>query len=387
MLRKAKIAILLFCSLLCFYLYINFKNQSPKFQAEPKDDLEIKYENSKIEIKSKKSARQTEDKNIQKRFSNIKENEVEDDNEIVDCLQQQNVLFQEGTTKKEHFLNYLDNLKTSDKVTDKLALLFHSPFEQTKSNLQDYATLHKESPLNKLIYKEILELCNKNFDEKICNEELFNKAKLIDNDNAMFWHNIATIKIKNNQIEEAVLALEEANKKVEYSNYYYEKFEFIDNSLKEHSNLNFSERYTVASGIIGAGYISSLGTIVEFCKNNFFTDTNITDTCYQTSLHLENQSKNYLPYFIALELQKIYHEYYENIHMIDEVTTKITTRQNLLRNKNNQKAQSLIFFDETLASDWLKLSRDKGEIIAAEQLMKDAILYSKSPDYNPCPTL
>ncbi|MDT0602364.1 hypothetical protein [Thalassotalea castellviae] len=387
MLRKIKIPLLLFCSLFCLYLYINFQNQPQKLQAETKSDLVIKHKNSKVEVRSDKLARPTQEKSIQKRFSNIKENEIENDNEIFDCLQQQNVLFQEETTKKEHFVNYLDNLKASNKVTDKLALLFHSPIDETKSKLQDYAALHEESPLNKLIYKEILELCNKNFDEKICNDELFNKAKLIDNDNAMFWHNIATIKLKNNKIDEAVLALKEANKKLEYSNYYYEKFEFIDSILKEQSNLNFSERFSVASIVNGASYISSLTAIVEFCKNNFFTDTNITDTCYQTSLHLENQSKNYLPYFIALELQKIYHEYYENIHMIDEVTTKITTRQNLLRNKNNQKAQSLIFFDETLASDWLKLSRDKGEIIAAEQLMKDAILYSKSPDYNPCPTL
>ena len=387
MLRKVKIALLLFCSLLCIYLYIHLKNQPPKLQAEFNSDLAIKHKGSLIGKKVEKPVRQIQEKNIQKKFSNIKENEIENDIEIIDCVQQQNALFQEETTKKEHFFNYLDNLRASDKVTDKLALLFHSPVDETKSKLQDYATLHKESPLNKLIYKEILELCNKNFDEKICNEGLFNKAKLIDNDNAMLWHNIATIKLKNNQIEEAILALEEANKKVEYSNYYYEKFEFIDNSLKEQSNLNFSERFKIASGIMGAGYISSLGAIVGFCKNNFFSDTNITDTCYQTSLHLENQSKNYLPYFIGLGLQKIYHEYDKNIHMIDEVTTKITTNQNLLRNKNNQKAQSLIFFDEKLARDWLRTSIDKGEIIGAKQLVDDAILYSKNPDYNPCPAL
>jgi hypothetical protein len=387
MLRKFKIVLLLFCSLLCFYLYINFQNQSLKLQAESKSDLSIKHKKSGIEKVEEEPVRQIQERYTQNRNSDIRENKIESDNEIIDCLPQQNVLFQEGISKKEHFLNYLVNLKASDKFTDKLALLFHNPFDQSKSNLQDYATFHEESPLNKLIYKEILEICNKSFDEKICNDDLFNKAKLIDNNNAMFWHNIATIKLKNNQIEEALLVLKEANKKIEYSNYYYEKFEFIDNSLKEHSNLNYSERFTVASGVSGAGYISSLLAIVEFCENNFFTEANITDTCYQTSLHLENQSKNYLPHIIGLELQKIYHKYYKNSYMVDEVTSKLTTKMNLIRSKNYQKAESLIFFDEILARDWLRLSLDKGEIISAEKLIEDATLYSKNPDYNPCPAL
>ena len=77
MLRKVKIALLLFCSLLCIYLYIHLKNQPPKLQAEFNSDLAIKHKGSLIGKKVEKPVRQIQEKNIQKKFSNIKENEIE----------------------------------------------------------------------------------------------------------------------------------------------------------------------------------------------------------------------------------------------------------------------------------------------------------------------
>jgi len=238
--------------------------------------------------------------------------------------------------------------------------------------------------LNKLIYSSILKQCINHFDANICNENLYGNADKIDIDNAMLWHNIAAIKLKNGDLEGAISALAEANKKVTYDNYFYQSISFIEQRLSENSSLNFKERLTISMGI-GASNFTSLSPILNFCEKNYFTELEITDTCYQTALHLVQQSNTTLPRLLALNLQHAYHDFYKNTQELENISNKSKKIISLVTSKDYQKTLMLLPFDEELARSWLALSLNGEETNAVTQLIKDAIIYSKDPNYNPCP--
>ena len=243
--------------------------------------------------------------------------------------------------------------------------------------------MFEEAPTNKLLYSRILKLCISQFDSAICNEKLYAQAFKIDQDNAMLWHNIAAIKLKQGDIDGTVSALGEGNKKNIYDNYYTASVDFIEQSLHLNSSLSFQQRMTIAMGI-GSASFSSLSPIMNFCKTNYFTQTEITDICYQTSQQLEQQSNTEIPKLVALTLQKTYHQFYQNAQEASNVSKKIADHISFVQSDNYQNTLMLLPFDEQLARNWLRLSLSSTEKNAIEHLIEDAIFYSRDPNYNPC---
>lgn len=314
-------------------------------------------------------------------------NEQSDEAFIIDCTEQ--AITHDQTVNIEEndgYINYIETLSQSSNTEDKLANQIHQFRDKSLNQLKQYLQLLTEQPMNKLIYSRVLQYCMTDFEESICNENLYHKAAIIDRDNAMLWHNIAAIKLKNNNIDGAIEELKEANKKGEYNNYYYELITFLEQNLKQNSDLNFQERLFISTGFAGAN-MSVILPNFKFCQDNFFSETKITDICYQTGKHLKDLSKSELPRLLGLNLLKLFYEFNKNDEMIKIISKNIKDTSPLYQSEKMQKSEALMFFDEQLARDWLNLSLKQGENIAVKQLIDDAILYSKNPNYNPCPAL
>jgi len=305
---------------------------------------------------------------------------------IVDCSEQSENPEQGEDNTSQQFSDYLLTLSQSAKSEDKLAQLIQSSKEENKNSLTAYSDLFNQDPSNKLLYSRILKLCISQFDGSVCNEGLYGQAFQIDEDNAMLWHSIAALKLKQEDISGAISALNEANKKNVYDNYYTASVSFIEENLHLNSALNFQQRFVIATGI-GAAKFSSLSPIMDFCEKNDFTQTEITDVCYQTAKQLEHQSNTEITELIALTLQESYHEYYQNNKEIENISKKVETLMSLVKSDNYQKTLMLLPFDQQLAKSWLELSLNSSEKNIVKHLIQDAIFYSRDPNYNPCPSI
>jgi len=374
MFRNKKLAVysLLFCliSLLTYLLFFPTK----KVNIQKTSVIESKY------VQEKTSAKIVDLANKSNSSPSSPE-KLADSDYIVDCTE--SIELAEDNTSQQ-FSDYLLTLNKSNKTEDQLAQLIQSPRSETKNDLTAYFDLFKEEPRNKLIYSRILKLCISQFDENLCNEKLYDQAFQVDKANAMLWHSIAAIKLKKEDIDGVVSALNEANSKKNYDNYYFQHVNFIEQNLKANSYLNFRERMSISTGIKSEKF-SSLSPIMDFCKKNYFSQIEITDVCYQTAKQLELQSNTEIPRLVALILQRTYHEFYQNNQAIDNIENKIKKLVSFVKSSNYQNTYMLIPFDERLARNWLALSLNSNENDAMELLIQDAIFYSRDRNYNPCP--
>lgn len=389
MLTNKKYILIFVCLILIFvcayYFFIETKRHDSHNTKKIHESVLVTPTEQENVIRTDSIITEKNNISLQQKNSMAPLNKDENEEYIVDCTTQTlDSLSDERKLIEQPFADYLKNLEQSDKLENKLAKLIQGPADESVNNLPLFLELFEESPLNKIIYSNILQSCIEQLNKGICNNDLFSLANKIDIDNAMLWHSIAEFHSKTDNLQGVIQALSQANRKRKYDEYYFENISLIEHQMRLNSNLSFKQRM-IKSLEFTPKNRSSLFAIYDFCKENYFNSIEITDICYQTALQLESQSQTSITRLIAFALQKQFHQYNNNIDALNDIEVNTNEKLSFIRNKNYERAMALLFVDEELARDWLALSLIKGEQIATEQLVKDAILHSKNPHYNPCP--
>jgi len=307
------------------------------------------------------------------------------DDYIVECKNsstESNDLAQEVLQAKES--HYIEQLKESDVPEHQLAYLLTFNKQSKAAKLSALADFSNQYPHNKLAFERLLNLCVSQDNQNICNDNLFSRIESVDKNNGYLWQLVASIKARRNDDAGFIEALSRGNKK-SFSTYYrFETIDFYKNSMQELSHFTFNELMVSATGI-GTAIAVNIDEFVQYCIKNSKNNTLLADTCFQTGLQMEQGSKDSLFSGVGINLQE---NYYQGIDRSDAIKNLQQRKQQLMPqfpSKQQFQSYMLMMFDEELAQNWLNNAANNGELEATNQLIADAILFSKNENYNPCP--
>lgn len=306
------------------------------------------------------------------------------DNYIVRCDNKYATMSDDD--KKKLSLNhqqYIELVSQSNKPNEALAYYLHSDITAHPAPSEFLVNFIQKNPFNTIAFDYLLLQCVNNIELRYCNDELFKQANVIDKDNGAFWYSIASIKAKRNDTKGFLEAMQTANQRQYFNDYYFEVIELIEQSYAQASSIAFTDRLVSGIGVAAAKQ-STLNSIIEYCKKLSHESLLVSDSCHQLGLNLEKHSKTFFSQLMGLALQKLYREYQKDEQGLKRINKKIEQHY-LEQSKGLPSASSLMMHDEKLARDWLDTAIARGEKAATAQLVNDALLYSKNSDYNPCP--
>lgn len=279
---------------------------------------------------------------------------------------------------------YLAALEKSNNADDKLALFMQSDLGNEKSKFEYIFAIESSGLNKKLHYEQQLFLCNRNFDAKYCNDELYRQANTIDKDNAYLWHLIAAIDFRQGKIEKALTAISIANSKAYYNEYHFEMIQFIEQSYQNNSNLNFSDRLVSGIGVTAAKWAPGWAPISQFCLDNQ-NDINIADLCLHMAIQLEKSSKTRISSMIGLGIQEAHYKHNGQTELLKQVEYKRKKYEEIFsKSIDHQTLSPLMMMDENIGRTWLNSGLIAGESFAYHQAMKELLLLSQDENYRPC---
>jgi hypothetical protein len=287
----------------------------------------------------------------------------------------------EEISLKSEYDDYTTRISNSKNADDKFALLLQSTEEDKALDIFNFnnQSLHKA-----LVYERKLTTCAQNFNPNNCNDSLYEQAPHIDKDNAYLWHLIANIHFSQNNIPEAIKALNVANSKAHFNNYYYETISFIEQNLQKNSAITFNYRLISGIGVASAKPGLNYSTFIKYCKENQ-NDINTADLCLQTGIQLEKSSKTLMASLIGLAIQEINYQHDFKTNLLNEIKQKRKNYETIYSyNSDYNATTSLIFFDEKLGRTWLNAGLAKGEVFSISQTINEAKTFSQDENYHPC---
>ena len=277
--------------------------------------------------------------------------------------------------------DYITALELSAGSDDKLALYMQNSRAKNSENLDDIFLRSPTSANDRLLYDRQLALCSENFNQQYCHDELYDQAHHIDKDNAYLWYLIASIHLKQKQTDKALDALSIANDKLYYSEYYFEKIKFLEQSYYKNSDLDFFERLDSA---IGSSFSAHYATLIDYCKENI-TTLNTADLCLQMGIQLEKRGKTLIAHMLGLSIQKFIYQHHFQSDLLADVQSKHQQLElNYINNADSHATTVLMLFDERLGRTWLNAGLAKGEIFSITQTISEAKVFSQDDNYHPC---
>lgn len=354
------IFILLYC-----YLKL-FSSQTPVLKPTPYIDTTIVETTSKNYLK------------VQPKESNDAKESIEDIKPIVKC----NIPpFNDTETHITEFKAYLSYLTKSTNADDKFSLSLIAP---EQSLILDLFSLRGSARSRTLIYEKKLKTCAVNFNTEHCNENLYDQARTVDINNGYLWHLIADIHFSRNNIAKALHAIQVANTKEYYNDYFFETIQFIEQNIQQNSGLPFNQRLVGGIGVAVAKQGANISNLISYCKDNL-SNVVINDLCLQTGIKYEERSKTILNQMFGLGIQELIYNYNNQtdlLKLLKKRQENYTNKYTL--NESYNAAISILPFDERLGRAWLNIGLYKEESESIVETIKDAKYYSQNEDYQPC---
>ncbi|OKY26331.1 MULTISPECIES: hypothetical protein [Thalassotalea] len=277
---------------------------------------------------------------------------------------------------------YLYRLKKSNTFEDQLSYLLVRKPQSIDEQSKTLQQLYYQQPSSPIINSEILDLCISHKHDSLCSDDILKNIKQTVTNSADLLVKLALVKMKQGMLEETKVLLHEASKKVIYQDESNKALLLIKHSLTKYSDLSEREQIVMTIGY-GAAKVEQLGHLNQLCKET--NDEEFIETCLTLGKLIEDTAKEVITKLIGLNMQVLAYRYWKNDEMVNLLINKMPANQSVI-NESEQLASILTFFDENLLREWFNAKMYNSEQFANEQLVKDAILLSKNPDYDPCPT-
>ncbi|WP_019029797.1 hypothetical protein [Colwellia piezophila] len=328
----------------------------------------------------------THQKNIQVKTSTLDKFSVrikhEDDSYIVPCNREyyDNIYDDDFYEKLTDFHDYLAK---SNAAEDKLAYVLFSAYTQQTPQLDLLQNYLQEYPDNQLALMDLIGECSKNLQHNTCSQVQFDRLSKVDSNNAALWLQIANFHAANGDKQATLNAIQKANKATQFNDYYYHYLSLFMQVSKGAIDINDKQRLITGIGIQAARSIW-ISDLSNFCTSvdNLANDKN--HACLTLGQLMEEEGKHLVVNLIGMGIQSKIYQAENNDELLKQLSTRKETLWNPRVSQLNFDASNLMIADEKLFQYWLSNALIYGEVKAANMLIKEAILLSKNPDYNPC---
>ncbi|WP_286262262.1 hypothetical protein [Thalassotalea atypica] len=274
-------------------------------------------------------------------------------------------------------------LKHSNIDHEQLAGILFDIGISTKEKLNELNEFHQKYPSNKIAYLKLLSACHSSNNNNICNQQLFDKANAVDQENGMIWLSIAAHKFTHNDLQGAFESLTVAAKKSFFSEYFYESIALFDQTVSPMTSKSYAGNIASAIGHISAHSVN-YGQAFEYCLETEVQNIEVLDACFQLGENMEHNSHSLFLSSLGSSLVK---EYYLKLQDDDAAAAseqRSSSQYQESFNEQTSKATLLMYHDEDLMRLWLQLGLEHGEFSALKQLTEEAKWRSQDPNYNPC---
>jgi len=284
----------------------------------------------------------------------------------------------------EEFSDFAQHLQQSNSPEKQLAYILFASQTVDEKQLALLLLYNQEFSGNKRVLMDLVGLCSSTPNHKACTDTLLNQASELDGDNGALWLQIANFHAAKGNTPATLKAIEKAVSATRFDDYYYDKLALFMQTSKGALDIDFRER-----AITGLGYHAAtsvwVSDVTEFClKKESFSDQQ-NQLCLDLGKAMTTQNNSQIIGAIGLNIQsQIYKkEHNEKLHLEVE-KQKSTFMQKSENFELYFQAKTLMILDEELFNFWLTSVKAQGEVIADEMLIKEAIILSKNPYYQPC---
>jgi hypothetical protein len=242
---------------------------------------------------------------------------------------------------------------------------------------------HLDHPREKLAYYRLLTECSQ-IQHYYCNNDFYQKAKQIDNDNGLVWLTVASLYLIEFNLAEANNALYQATLTNTFSNYFFELIFLHHEITKKYAPLQVNKLLIAGIGYTAAtpnGYHKA----INHCSKAKVDDHVTLEACLKIGKQMEDNSATIIHSAMGVALQKIYYEKNGNtvkVKEIEDISKMLLTQTS---SQQYTKATNLMFHDSQLNEQWINYGLQHGEEKNINYIIDEAIWRSNDPNYNPCP--
>lgn len=302
------------------------------------------------------------------------------DDYIKDC---NHVSFEQKQKQLDNKLkNYLKVIEHSDIHDDKLSYLLLNKSKGNTKRVERLKKLFNLMPTSPTIIKKILAECLRNSDDSLCNSAIYEQAETVAGKYASVLMQLAALRYQQEDFSKSKQLLRKAINRTTYNEPPYEFKALIDNNLLLHGNFTDIERLLLTAFRTNS---SSNFSIMDLCKNAINDDKEYVELCLSAGKLLGQTADTHINNIIGTSMQLNIYKKLAEQEKATRLQEEMEEKSALLQSQQFSKATMLAFHDEDLLRSWLFMIEQGTEQLAAEALIKEAILLSKNPDYDPCP--
>lgn len=271
---------------------------------------------------------------------------------------------------------FIASLANSVIPEQQLAHILFDQFENQQLKHQALALFNRNYPNNPLVIFDLVGLCINNAAQPDCDDDLLAQAINVGNNDGSMWLQIANYHAARNDKAATTFAIRQIIAATYFTSFKTKSTELYLDISAGSTIKTFSERAINAIGY-SAARAWYMEKVIKFCRQDPIVDHNKDLLCWQLGKTLEQRSSNSLLRAIGGALQ-------QEVANIDQQMPPSTNKQYVSLNEQLSQAMSLAVFDQQLFREYLTNINLYNEQEAAQRLVEQAILKSKSPNYDPC---
>jgi len=216
-----------------------------------------------------------------------------------------------------------------------------------------------------------------------CSKQLVNNALKSDISNGMMWLYLAIFHLNNNDQKSAIEALYQATDSNKFNDHFGEEAQLFFNIFHNNSEMPEAFSLLAAFGVSASMSFPSLTPVFDLCGKSL-SNPDLAELCVFLGKRMAQGANSVLSHKLGLAIQKIGLQAQGRDDEVRSSEHNIKKSKANYQNKASMQAQNLMMHDAQLALSSMNTLAENGEIAASEQLLKDAIAFSQSPDYHPC---
>ena len=272
-----------------------------------------------------------------------------------------------------------DNLSASDNLEflHAAALMAQNPADRERLLRKAYK-LNPSSPL--LAWHQIIDCDSGGCDDK----RLLDRAAKLDEGNAAIWVERARPYIRDKNWIAAAKELRRAAASTRYDTYFAEHSALIERALAASTELDYSERITMAVSNGAIVSIPSYGEITTACRDEDNDPGIWIPLCDELGALMAERSGTLISHAIGNALRMISAERSGDLQKIARYTNAHDERHQYLREMTMTGAADLMENDSTFLLRYWEQFTAHGEIVAMKYSIGEANRLRADPSYDQC---
>lgn len=258
-------------------------------------------------------------------------------------------------------------LMTSGKVTDEVYL-------------QKLTQLDQEFDDHNLISFELLTACTSG--NHHCSDKLIEKIAEQHSDNSAAWLLLATHHFNQGRFQQAINAINEADKAPIYHDYWTDYLAVMSNVYDRTGAKNDKTLLDIKTGYIAALPIPSYRGLFDHCQKVTLDDLGLVESCLSATQLLTHNHSTMVAKMIGLSLQKKIYKKFDD----EEKLAQVEQQHNEMLKFFNRSAQALDLLSRhdnvmmTMFDEYKRL----GEYAALEVAIEQAVILSNDSTIDAC---